>query len=74
VPLQRLAFTYITDYADGTVDPETVVIVTFTDLGDGRTRLALRHVAFQTELSRTSHQGGWTSALARCAGFVEVNR
>jgi uncharacterized protein YndB with AHSA1/START domain len=74
VPLERLVFTYNTDYADGAVDPETVVIVTFADLGNGRTRLTLRHVAFQTEISRSSHEGGWTSALARCAGFIEANR
>ena len=71
-PLEQLIFTYNTDYADGTADPETVVIVTFTDLGNGRTRLLLRHIAFQTEVSRASHEGGWTSALVRCAEFVEA--
>ena len=39
---ERLVFTYITEYADGKVDPETLVTVTFEDLG-GRTRLMLRH-------------------------------
>jgi uncharacterized protein YndB with AHSA1/START domain len=66
---ERLVFTYITEYADGTVDPETLVTVTFADLG-GRTRLTLRHVAFQTDASRISHEGGWTSCLERFANFV----
>ena len=66
---ERLVFTYITEYADGSVDPETLVTVTLTDLG-GRTRLALRHQAFCAEASRASHEGGWTSCLERFAAFV----
>jgi uncharacterized protein YndB with AHSA1/START domain len=66
---ERLVFTYNTEYADGSVDPETLVTVTLADLG-GRTRLTLRHQAFQTEASRTSHEGGWTSCLQRFAAFV----
>ncbi len=66
---ERLVFTYITEYADGSVDPETLVTVTFADLG-GRTRLTLRHQAFQTEASRASHEGGWTSCFERFAAFV----
>ena len=30
---ERLVFTYNTEYADGTIDPETLVTVTFDDLG-----------------------------------------
>lgn len=66
---ERLVFTYVTEYADGTVDPETLVTVTFADLGD-RTRLTLRHSAFRTEASRVSHEGGWASCLDRFAAFV----
>jgi uncharacterized protein YndB with AHSA1/START domain len=66
---ERLVFTYITEYADGTVDPETLVTVTFEDLG-GRTRLTLRHVAFATEAASISHTGGWTGALERFADFI----
>ena len=66
---ERLVFTYSTTYADGSVDPETLVTVTLADLG-GRTRLTLRHQAFRTEASRTSHEGGWASCLQRFAAFV----
>jgi uncharacterized protein YndB with AHSA1/START domain len=66
---ERLVFTYATDYADGSSDPETLVTITLESLGDG-TRLTLRHTAFQTEASRLSHQGGWTSCLGWLADYV----
>lgn len=66
---ERLVFTYGTEYADGSVDPETLVSVTLVEQGDG-TRLTLRHWAFGSEESRRSHEGGWTSALTRFATFI----
>ena|SRR5579872_1521203 len=69
---ERLVFTYASRYADGTVDPETVVTVTFAER-DGGTRLTLRHVGFPNEPLRDSHQGGWTSALDRFATFLAAN-
>jgi uncharacterized protein YndB with AHSA1/START domain len=71
---ERLVFTYTTDFADGTTDPETLVSVTLEDLGGNRTRLTLRHTAFQTDLSRLAHLGGWTSCLERFAAFVSGDR
>jgi uncharacterized protein YndB with AHSA1/START domain len=73
VPPERLEFTYVTEYADGTVDPETVVTVTLTESPEG-TRLALRHVAFQNDASRLAHEGGWTSCLERFAAFISSDR
>jgi uncharacterized protein YndB with AHSA1/START domain len=73
VPAHRLVFTYTTDYADGTTDPETLVDVTFEDLGGNRTRLTLRHTAFQTDVSRLGHLGGWTSCLERFTTFVSTD-
>jgi len=69
---ERLVFTYITENADGVIDPETLVSVNLIDLGGGRTRLTLWHTAFEAELSRDDHQGGWTGALERCVSFVEA--
>jgi len=69
---ERLVFTYTTDYADGSSDPETLVSITLESMGDG-TRLTLRHTAFQTEASRVGHQGGWTSALGWLADFIDQN-
>ena len=70
---ERLVFTYVTEYADGTVDPETVVTITLAEIQEG-TRLTLRHVAFQTDASRLGHEGGWTSCLERFAAFIASHR
>jgi uncharacterized protein YndB with AHSA1/START domain len=64
-PSERLAFTYNTRYADGRLDPETLVTLTFDELEVDRTRLTLRHSGFWDEASRISHTGGWNSALDR---------
>ena len=61
---ERLVFTYNTQYADGTNDPETLVTVTLEALGS-RTRLTLRHERFWSEPARISHTGGWDSSLER---------
>jgi uncharacterized protein YndB with AHSA1/START domain len=68
---ERLVFTYITEGAD-IVDPETLVTVTFADLG-GHTRLTLRHTAFESDTARVNHQGGWTSCLERFAAFITAH-
>ncbi|MGZ3340761.1 MAG: SRPBCC family protein, partial [Reyranella sp.] len=65
---ERLVFTYRTESA-GVTDPETLVTLTFTDLGN-RTRLTLRHTAFETDAARVDHQGGWTGALERLTTFI----
>jgi uncharacterized protein YndB with AHSA1/START domain len=60
----RLVFTYVNQWADGTVDEETLVTVTFEEEG-GRTRLTLRHTGFATVEARDAHEGGWSSCLER---------
>jgi uncharacterized protein YndB with AHSA1/START domain len=67
VPPERLVFTYVNEDSDGSLGLETVVTVTFEDLGE-RTRLTLHHTGFDSIPSRDGHEGGWNSALAR---FVE---
>ena len=68
---ERLVFTYRTESA-GVTDPETLVTVTFADLGN-RTRLTLRHTAFETDAARLDHQGGWTGALERLSTFIATD-
>jgi hypothetical protein len=53
---------------------ETLVTVTFADLGGGRTRLTLRHTAFETAGARDDHRGGWVSALDRFTEFMAGSR
>jgi len=69
-PPERLAFTYNTDYANGTIDPETLVTVDLAERPDGRTRLTLTHSGFWDEASRVSHTGGWGGALDRLIDFI----
>jgi len=71
-PHERLVLTYNTDYANGTIDPETLVTLTFAELEGGRTRLTLRHSGFWDEASRISHTGGWASALERFVDFTSA--
>lgn len=68
-PPERLVFTYMTDEDYGS-DAETVVTVTLEDLG-GRTRLTLRHAAFDSEADRLDHEGGWSGAIERLLAFVD---
>ena len=68
VPPERLVFTYQTDEG-GIVDGETVVTVTFEDLG-GRTRLTLHHTGFDGGAARLSHEGGWQGAIERVERFL----
>ena len=66
---ERLVFTYNTE-GGGIDDPETLVTLTFADLGD-RTRLTLRHTLFETDAQAGDHEGGWTGSLERLVAFVE---
>jgi uncharacterized protein YndB with AHSA1/START domain len=70
VPPERLSFTYVSEYANGTVDPETLVTIDLAELPDGRTRLTLTHSGFWDEASRVSHTGGWTGAVERLLDFI----
>jgi uncharacterized protein YndB with AHSA1/START domain len=65
---ERLVFTYNTE-GGGIDDPETLVTVTFADLGE-RTRLTLRHTLFETDAQAADHEGGWTGCLDRFSAFV----
>jgi uncharacterized protein YndB with AHSA1/START domain len=68
---ERLVFTYRTESA-GVTDSETLVTLTFADLGS-RTRLTLRHTAFESDAVRLDHQGGWIGALERLSTFIATD-
>jgi uncharacterized protein YndB with AHSA1/START domain len=69
---ERLVLTYVTDDAAGNPGPETLVTVTFTDLG-GKTRLTLHQAGFESGAAREAHHGGWTSCLERLAEHLSAN-
>jgi uncharacterized protein YndB with AHSA1/START domain len=66
---ERLVFTYATEDAAGNPGHETLVTVTFTDVG-GKTRLTLRQAHFESVAARDAHRGGWTSCLERFANYL----
>jgi uncharacterized protein YndB with AHSA1/START domain len=63
---ERLAFTWAHENTDGTLGHETLITVTFADLG-GKTRLTLRQGTFESVEARNDHRNGWSSALERLA-------
>ena len=69
---ERLVFTYVTDDLVGNPGPETLVTVTFTDLG-GKTRLTLHQGGFESVLAGEAHHGGWTSCLERLAEHLSAH-
>ncbi|MBO0711095.1 MAG: SRPBCC domain-containing protein [Acetobacteraceae bacterium] len=69
VPPERLVFTYRDEAQDGSVTPETLVTVTFTEEGD-RTRLRLHQEGFEQSAPRDGHMRGWASTLVRLAHYL----
>ena len=66
---ERLVFTYVNQAADGTLERETLVTVTFEEEG-ARTRLTLHHTGFNSVGSRDAHEGGWSSCMERFAEYL----
>ncbi len=66
---ERLVFTYAWEDAHGALGPETLVTVTFAELG-AKTRLRLRQAVFETGSACDSHREGWMSCLERFADYV----
>jgi len=62
VPPERLVFTHAWEDLDGKRGQETLVTVTFTELGD-RTRVDFRQAEFDSIKSRDGHEEGWSSAF-----------
>jgi uncharacterized protein YndB with AHSA1/START domain len=66
---ERLVFTSAWEDAEGKPGHETLVTVTFADLG-GKTKLTLRQAVFELVTSRDAHQGGWNSSLDCLAEYL----
>lgn len=65
----RLAFTWAHENENGPLGHETLVTVTFADLGD-KTRLTLRQEIFESVTARDEHQSGWSSSLECLAEYL----
>jgi uncharacterized protein YndB with AHSA1/START domain len=66
---ERLVFTYAWEDANGNPGHETIVTVTFDNVG-GKTGLTLHQAVFETVSARDAHHGGWSSCLERFAGYL----
>jgi uncharacterized protein YndB with AHSA1/START domain len=67
---ERLAFTYAWEDETGHPKHETLVTLTFADLGDGQTELTLHQARFASAAARDDHEVGWASCLKRFADFL----
>lgn len=68
VPPERLSFTFGWE-DDGALGPETLVTITFEDLG-GKTLMTFRQEVFDTVENRDGHRGGWSSAFDRLDDYL----
>jgi uncharacterized protein YndB with AHSA1/START domain len=66
---ERLVFTYAHENEGGALGHETLVTVTFAELGK-KTKLTLHQTIFESVAARDSHRGGWTSSLERLAEYL----
>jgi uncharacterized protein YndB with AHSA1/START domain len=70
VPPERIVRTYCWTDADGrSTRPETLLTVTFADLG-GRTRLTLHQAVFESVSACDDHRRGWSSSLDKLAEYI----
>ena len=65
-PYEKLAFTWLSDYTI----PDSLVTLTFKELGPDDTELTLHHVGFPSEESRDNHNGGWGLIIEELQEFV----
>jgi len=73
VPPARIVRTYCwVDDNGQPVRPETLLILTFEDLG-GRTKLILHQSIFESVSARDAHRGGWTSSLDKLAEYLALD-
>ncbi|MEV6898264.1 SRPBCC domain-containing protein [Amycolatopsis sp. NPDC051372] len=71
-PPGRLVFTFSWDQPDDVVG-ETVVTITFTEVGD-KTEMTFHQAPFPTEEERAGHQDGWSSTFEKLAHHLEEAR
>ena len=63
VPGRRIVKTFA--WRNGEPDPQTVITLTFEDIGDGRARQTFHQAPFANVPRRDSHIEGWTGCFDR---------
>ncbi len=70
VPVERLVFTHQWEEED--MPPhETLVTITFDELGERKTRMNFRQQFFRSVSSRDGHDGGWSQAFIRLGALLD---
>jgi len=69
---ERLVFTYAWERTPEQTGHETLVTLTFAELGD-KTELTLHQAVFATVAARDDHRGGWSSCLERFAEYLATH-
>ena len=69
---ERLVFTFAWEDAEGKPGHQTLMTVTFTELGD-KTELTLHQAVFEDVATSDDHRRGWTSTLQRFAEYLANN-
>jgi uncharacterized protein YndB with AHSA1/START domain len=68
---ERLVSTFAWADADGRpTRPETILALTFEDLGGAKTKLTLRQSVFESVNARDQHNEGWTSSFEKLAEYL----
>ena len=67
---ERLVFTYAWEANPEQTRHETLVTLTFADLGNRQTELTLRQEMFESVAACDDHHGGWTSCLEHFAEYL----
>lgn len=69
IPMERLVFSHAWDGDDGRPGHETIVTVTFADVGE-RTEMVFRQIGFVSDVSREGHAGGWGETFERLYAYL----
>jgi uncharacterized protein YndB with AHSA1/START domain len=71
IAVERIAFTWNREDADGNIWNSTIVNVTFAAENGGKTRFLLHQELFDTVGDRDDHNIGWSQTFDRLASFME---
>jgi uncharacterized protein YndB with AHSA1/START domain len=70
-PPALLVYTWRWDSGPAASDHESLVTVSFDDLGDGRTEVTVRHDRFPPDHDRSPYRSGWEEGLLKLEAAIK---